>query len=149
MGHMKLAALDEEDLAVLSAHLQDAVIRVADMAYRPQDKRFAFMADRLGADSLFCREGLGASNDPDSRRRTGVHFDRVLKVATRGIDRSKPNEMLELIAIQFIPGEPPMGYIDLMFAGGKDIRLTVECVEAELRCFGPLAEPRASAPEHA
>lgn len=47
MDKLKLIALDAEDLAVVSAHLQDAVLKVADMAYLPREKRFAMLVNRF------------------------------------------------------------------------------------------------------
>jgi len=47
MTELKLIALDEEDLAVVSSLLQDAVVRVADMTYLPAHKRFAAIVNRF------------------------------------------------------------------------------------------------------
>ena len=47
MSELKLIALDAEDLSVLSANLQDAVLRIADIAYLPREKRFAAIANRF------------------------------------------------------------------------------------------------------
>lgn len=135
MTKLKLAALDEEDLEVLSAHLQDAVLRVADLAYLPKDKRFALVADRFAWERMM-REEPGATGAFE-RRRTGLHFERVLKCSSRGIDRSARDCILELLAIRFTATSAPAGTIDLLFAGGKDIRLEVECIEAAAKDLGP------------
>lgn len=144
MTPLKIAAFDGEDLEVLSAHLQDAVLTVGDIRYLAARKRLAFVARR------FAWERVVAGGDERSfeRRLTGVHFDRVLAARTRGIDRSAPDTILELLAVRFEPSEPPAGTVELMFAGGKDLRLDVECVEAALADLGP-AWPTASCPEHA
>lgn len=136
MTQLKLAALDEEDLEVLSAHLQDAVLRVADLAYLPRDKRFALVADRFAWERIM-REQPEGTDAAFERRRTGLHFERVLKCSSRGIDRSARDCILELLAIRFTPASAPAGTIDLLFAGGKDIRLEVECIEAAARDLGP------------
>jgi hypothetical protein len=139
MTKLKLAALDQEDLEVLSAHMQDAVLRVADLVYLPKDKRFALVACRFAWERLM-REGVPdkAANNPSfERRRTGLHFERVLKCSSRGIDRGAPDTILELLAIRFTETSAPAGTIDLLFAGGKDIRLEVECVEAAASDLGP------------
>ena len=69
MPDLKLIALDNEDLDVISATTQDAVIRVADMGYARRDKRFAMLMNR------FVWEEEGRKGQ---RRRSALHFDKVL-----------------------------------------------------------------------
>ncbi|NNM74602.1 DUF2948 family protein [Enterovirga aerilata] len=129
MEPLKLAAFDADDLAVLSAHLQDAVVRVADLTYLPGQRRFALVGRRFDWEA----------GEREARRRlTGCHFERVLSVKTRGIDRSHPEAILNLLAITFEPGEPPSGAAILHFAGGACIRLNVECIEALMKDMGPI-----------
>lgn len=138
---LKLLALDAEDLAIVSAHLQDAVTRVGDLVYLKDERRFALAASRF--DWLSAVEGKG-----NRRRRSAVHFDRVTGVKARGIDRSKPGECLCLLAVTFEEGDAPSGSLRLDFAGGACIKLDVECVEARLADLGPAWEARCC-PEHA
>ena len=70
MELLKLVALDAEDLAVVSAHLQDAVLRVGDIAYLAAEHRFALAARRFD-----WRRRTSAPR----RRLTGLHFERVLR----------------------------------------------------------------------
>jgi hypothetical protein len=139
MELLKLAALDADDLAIISAHLQDAVIRVGDVTYLHDKQRFALVGRRFDWE---------ASEGEARRRLTGCHFERVLSVKTRGLDRSHPDEILNLLAITFEAGEPPSGAAILHFAGGACIRLEVECIEALMKDLGPIwaAETR---PAHA
>jgi hypothetical protein len=136
---LRLAALDADDLAVISAHMQDAVVRVGDIRHLPGRKQFALVANRFDWEES--GEGL--------RRRAGLHFDRVMKVAARNIRRDDPDAVLSLLAIGFEPGEPPAGAVVLSFSGGGTIRLEVECIEAGLRDLGPAwaATRRPSHPE--
>lgn len=140
---LKLLALDEEDLAVVSSHLQDAVVRVGDMAYVPSQKRFAAIVNR------FDWENAAAGKDSKSfqRRRTAVRFDRVLRAMHKDLKPEKPDRVLSLLAVQFEEGEAPGGKITLLFSGGATIQLEVECVEAELRDLGP-SWPTRHKPEH-
>jgi len=124
---LKLAALDAEDLAVMSAHMQDAVLKVGDMALKPGRRQFALLANRYAWDEADARQ----------RRRTGLHFDRVLKVQTRNIRRTDRDAVLSLLSIGFEAKDPPSGDIVLSFSGGGTIRLTVECIEAQLADLGP------------
>jgi len=139
---LKLAAFDEEDLAVLSTHLQDALLTVGDLTYLKRAKRFVAVVNRFAWERLI--DGRPPAEEGRfERRRTGLHFERVLGVRTRGIDRAAPDTILELLAIRFLPGEPPAGTVELVFAGGKDIRLEVECLEAASADLGPSwATPR-------
>lgn len=134
---LKLVALDAEDLEVLSAHLQDFVVRVGDLVVIPAEKRFAFVGNRLD------RRVDGEAR----RRRTAGHFDRVLKVKARGVDRSKPETVLNLLAIAFEPSEDPSGVVEFLFSGGASLRLEVECVEAQAVDLGPVWAAKA-APAH-
>lgn len=125
---LKLAALDSEDLAVISAHLQDAEVRVGDMAYLQQSMRFALVAARF--------DWVQALAGPCERCGTGLHFERVFKVVRAGFDQD-PDRVLTLLAVMFTPGEAPSGTITLRFSGGAAIRLEVECIEAALSDIGP------------
>ena len=134
---LKLLALDEQDLQVMSAHLQDAVLRVADIAYVPSEKRFAMIANRFDWESA--ADGQGARKKKGfQRRRSALRFERVLGVQLQGVKQNAKNAVLELLAVQFEPQEKPEGHVMLVFAGGATIRLHVECIEAEMRDLGPV-----------
>ena len=127
---LKLAALDEEDLAILSAHVQDAVLKVADMVYLPKEYRFVIAMNR------FIWEKAEGKRRGYERRQAAMTFDRVLSVRTNRIRRDLGDAVLSLLAIDFDPSEPPGGAINLIFAGGGAVRLEVECVEARLADLG-------------
>lgn len=129
MELLKLVALDEEDLAVFSAHLQDAIIKTGDLTFLADQKRFALIARRF--------EWEGPPGEP-RRRLSGLHFERVLGVRTRNIDRSRTDEPLSLLALTFAADEPPSGRVTLVFSGDKVVQLDVECVEAQLKDLGPV-----------
>jgi len=142
MTDLKLLALDSEDLAVLSAHVQDAVVRVVDMGYARSDQRFALLMNRYDWTSEQPRsKGL--------RKRAGLHFDRVLSVAYAGFDPAAPEGVLNLLAITFMPSPDGVsGIVELAFAGGGTVRLSVECLEARLADLGA-AWAAAAKPAHA
>jgi len=142
MTPLKLLALDEEDLAVVSSHLQDAVVRVGDMAYLPSQKRFAAVLNRFDWESA-----AGEKAEDYRRRRTALRFDRVLSAKHKDLRPAAPERVLSLLAIHFEAGEAPGGRITLTFSGDVTIQLEVECVEAELRDLGP-AWPTRHKPEH-
>ncbi|MCT7373953.1 DUF2948 family protein [Chelativorans salis] len=133
MDLLKLAALDDEDLSIISAHVQDAVLKVGDLVYQKREKRFALAMNRFAWEKekrgLFRRE-------PHERRRSVLHFDRVLSARTAGIDKTKPDEVLSLLTINFVPDVTPSGTVELIFSGDAAIHLEVECIEARLSDLG-------------
>lgn len=139
MDPLKLAALDSDDLAVISAHLQDAVLKVGDMTFLPREKRFALVANRF--------DWEGDRRDQRQRRRTGVHFDRVLKAQRSRIRSDAPDAVLNLLAVTFEETDAPSGVVTLHFSGGGAVRLEVECLEAAMRDLGPAWET-GSRPSH-
>ena len=149
MTDLKLIALDAEDLAVLSAHLQDAVLRVADIAYLKREKRFAAILNRFDWNGA-AAEGSKRKRQ-QVRRRSGLRFERVLAAQTSGFDLKAKDAVLNLLAIGFEPsteaaGEPE-GHVLLLFSGGAAIRLHVECIESELKDLGAAWRARAK-PSH-
>jgi len=143
MTDLKLLALDSEDLDVLSAATQDAVVRVPDMGYAVADRRFALLMNR------YAWEVSPTGRDKGQRRRAALSFARVGGVATTGIEMNAQEGVLELLDIRFAPTAPeePGGTIELRFAGGGTIRLAVEVIEARLEDLGA-AWAAQGKPEH-
>lgn len=139
MPDLKLMALDTEDLDIISATTQDAVIRVGDMGYAKADQRFALLMNRFAWEE---------SSKVAQRKRAALHFDRVRDVKVSGIDTNAVDGVLELLAIRFTQTDDPAGHVDLDFAGGGTIRLSVECLEARLQDLGAAWAAKAT-PAHA
>lgn len=149
---LKLMALDQEDLQIISAHLQDAVLKPADIQYLHQEKRFILTMNRFvweGAQSGFKLKLFGKRSY--ERRRSSLHFNRVLSVKTVGINRDSDQDVLSLLSISFTETEAPHGTVELIFAGCNGtkpaIRLDVECIEAQITDLGPAWETNAK-PKH-
>jgi hypothetical protein len=139
---LKLAAIDEEDLSVLSAFVQDAVLKVGDMVYLPGERRFAVAVNR------FVWEKADERGQHDfERRRAALSFDRVLGVRTIGIDRNETGKILELLAVRFDGTEAPGGKVTLVFAGSAMVEIEVEVIEARLADLGAAWATRAK-PNH-
>lgn len=132
MSGLKLLAQDEEDLKIISAHLQDAVMRVGDIVYLPRRRRFAVVMNRFRWENA--REFPAGS-----RVAAGLHFDGVLKAQSRNVRREDPDALAELLAINYAPSSGGGGTVELVLCGGGLIRLTVECIDA---CLADLSEPR-------
>jgi hypothetical protein len=142
MSDLKLLALDGEDLAVISAHMQDSVFKVRDMDYAPRLNQFSLSANR------FDWELSDQKDKPFERHRSALVFKRVQAVRSAGVDRRQGDEVLSLLAIRFEPkGEGPDGTIELTLSGHATIALDVECVEAQLADVGGAWET-ASKPRH-
>jgi Protein of unknown function (DUF2948) len=133
MTGLRLLAEDAEDLKILSAHLQDAVLRVGDIVYLPKHRRFAALLSR------YCWGDDCGKGNSGVRVRAGLHFDDVLRVQSQNVRQDDPEALVSLLAIDFTPGADGGGTVDLILAGGGCIKLQVECVDATLR---DLSEPR-------
>ena len=145
MAELKLIAFDADDLAVMSAHLQDAVLKVGDLAYLPRERRFAAIGNRFDwADAL---AGANGGTQEYTRRRAALRFERVLGAQVQGVDLGRKDAVVALLAISYEPSEAPEGKVTLHFADGGAIRLEVECIEAELKDLGPVWRV-ASMPQH-
>ena len=128
---VKLAALDAEDLAVISAHVQDAVLKVGDIQWSPRERRFLVIMNRFVWEKAVSGRRRGSE-----RRRAVLHFDRVEAVRTSQIRQDAAETVLALLAVTFEAGVAPSGAIVLTFSGGAAIRLDVECIEAQLTDLG-------------
>ena len=131
MDPLKFIVLDEEDLEVVSAHVQDAVVKVADVHWRPQEKRLVLGLNRFDWESAQC-----AAQPEYQRRRAALRFERVLACKCRNCDPAG-DQILNLLAIEFNETDAPAGVVTLTFSGGAALRLEVECLEAELADLGP------------
>jgi hypothetical protein len=128
---LKLLALDDEDLTVISAHMQDAVLRVGDLEFTPRNKSFTLVANRFDWD-VAERETKGFE-----RSRTAVCFKQVKSVRSIGFDRQAKDKVLSLLAVLFEQeGEGPDGAIELVLSGGGAILLDVDCIEVQLADTG-------------
>ena len=141
---LKLVAMDEEDLQIISAHVQDAVLKVSDLDYRPAEQRFLLACNRFSRDQ---KPVATRGKESFERRRSVVHFERVTSVRAQNIDRTHGDDVLALLAINFEPAEAPSGVIELVFAADKTIRLTVEVIEMRLTDLGPAWET-GNKPDH-
>jgi hypothetical protein len=136
---LSLRAEDVEDMTVVSACLQDALVTLGDMAYLAEERRFVLVASRF----LWEEKGSGRR----SRIHTGVSFDEVTAVRMRGINRrADRGRILELLAIDAEDG-PEKGAITLVMAGGAELRLEVDAIRCRLRDFGE-PWPAAVSPRH-
>ncbi len=117
---LRLKAETKEDLSVLSASLQDAIGRVGDISYKARSHAFTMRLSRF------------KHEDDSSAERilSGLRIDGVLGARLRGIDRSDPDAMLVLLTLIFTPDDTGLsGKLALVFAGGGEISLDIECLD--------------------
>src|SRR6188474_2423971 len=131
MDQLKFVVLDEEDLEVASTHLQDAVVRVSDIRWRPSEKRVVVALNR------FDWESANGDSPEFRRRRAALRFERVSACKCRNCTPVEKGQVLNLLAVSFEETDQPAGVITLLFSGGAALRLEVECLEAELADLGP------------
>jgi hypothetical protein len=131
---LKLRAEDEEDVGVISAILQDAMVAVGDMAYVGEDGRFVLLASRL------CRESGTAALE---RVRCGVWFDEVKTVWRQHFSLRDAERILVLLAIRYDGGNA----LRIDFSGGAGIRLEVGRILCHLHDIGE-PWPTRQAPRH-
>jgi hypothetical protein len=127
---LKLIALDADDLAVISTHVQDARVQASDIIWRQGDKRLV-----IGMNRLDWEQTLEGETEP-RRLVSALRFDRVLACKSRNIDLAAPETVLDLVGIEFHCQDAPSGSALLLFAQGGAIRLDVECLECELTDLG-------------
>lgn len=125
---LKLRAEDAEDVQVISAVLQDAIVPVCDMVFQPESNSFVMVAQRL------CRETDARAPDPCKAERvcSALTIKGVADVKLRGIDRENPEQMLDLLAL-LLDDEKSL---TLVFAGDARIRLSLTSWKAALEDFG-------------
>lgn len=139
---LKLIARDAEDLAVVASCLQDALVPLNEMRYLAAERRFILVLNRFRwehdpAKTVAGQQPLDASFEDESypgahqRIHSGICIDRVLAVRSRGIDRDRPDQFLDLLTLQY--GE---GKLDFIFAGGGVIQLEVEALNLFMQDLG-------------
>jgi len=122
---LKLRAEDAEDLGVLSACLQDALVSVRDLAYDAAERTFILVANRFRWEN--------ESGAPE-RVLCGLAFSDIDGVFYRGFRRSEEDRILSLLAIR--PLMPEENVIHLDFAAGAEIRLSASLIRCHARDLG-------------
>lgn len=120
---LRLTAHDEDDLRALSAAVQDAVTRMGELRHDARARSFTVAMNRYRWEDSRRRE----------RVRAALRIDGVERVRSRGLSMDRADAVANLLALSFEPGaEPPAGMVRLVFSGGGEIELAVECLDATL-----------------
>ena len=131
---VKLLAMDADDLVVMSALAQDAIAKPVEMRRLNGERAFVMVVDRLAREQGGEREGLLRRRKVWQRRRAVLDFRTVTGVKRRGFSGGDDEPMV-LLAITHEPAEAEET-ITLHFAGGAEVRLSVEAIEARLTDLG-------------
>jgi Protein of unknown function (DUF2948) len=125
---LHLTAFDADDLAAISAQMQDAVMRFGDMGYTRSRRQFAIVANRFAWDAL----------PEKQRRRAGLRINYVTAARRTGPATPAKDTVLSLLAMVFTQTkkDDPAGTLTLDFAGGHRIALDVECIDMQLDDLG-------------
>lgn len=120
---LKLRAEQAGDLEVISAALQDAILRVGEIRYDSQARALSLRLTRYRHEA----------EDAQERVLSGFRVDSILSLKSKGIDRSDPEALAVLLGLNFAPADDvPSGMLHLIFAGGGEIQARVECIDLTL-----------------
>ncbi|PIB91320.1 DUF2948 family protein [Caulobacter sp. FWC2] len=138
---LRLLAHDADDLGVLSAALQDAVAKIGDIRWDAQGRTLTIACNRFRWEAAKGKQG--------ERVRSALQFGDVTGVQGRNLRRDAKGAVVELLSIGFTPAEEaPAGVVTLTFAGGGDLRVSVDCLDVALADVSdPWTTPRT--PGHA
>ena len=143
---LRLFAHDAEDLAVISALVQDAVFPSAEMAWHPRQRRFAILLNRFRWED---RDAAALAGRKFERVRAVLEINDVVRVRSQGFARGAQDLVLSVLSIQFDAQEDGMGEILLTLAGDGLVALQVECVNISLvDVTRPYIAPSGQAPNH-
>lgn len=123
-GPLKLRARDAEDLAVISACLQDALLPLGEMAFLAPEHRFVMVANRFRWEDA---EGERVEGRVYERVACAVTIEGVRGVRVQGVEQGRKSQILEILTL-----EPGDGHIDLVFAGGGRVRLETDRIHCRL-----------------
>ena len=123
---LRLRAEGEDDLAVISSLVQDAVGKAGDIVWMPRKRRLVALVNRFRWENH-----IGAGTEPAAceRVRTALTIEGVQRVRARGLDPHESEKVFELLALLFRPGDGPAGTLTLTMAGSAELAADVECLE--------------------
>ena len=125
--NLKLIAKTDEDLRVISAHLQDSIVKTSDIANLQKNKIFLMQLNRFMWEDI--EKGVFRKN---KRIRTVLKFENVLKATSKNVNQKKNDRFLDFLAIEMFKMPDKNFEMNLIFSGDVVIKLVVEAVEVTL-----------------
>ena len=145
-GPLRLVAQDAEDLKIISALVQDAVLPVTELKYDAKRRRFAVMLNRFRWEDRAAAERAGRGYE---RVQAALLFRGVLALRAQGVDPRARDLVLSLLAIAFEPGSDGGGRVLLTLAGDGALALEVEALDVTLAdVTRPYLAPSGRVPQH-
>lgn len=143
---LRLKALDADDLAVLSALVQDSIFPAKEMVWKQKERRFAILLNRFRWEDVTAAE---LRRRPVERVQSVLVIEDVVSVQSQGVNKSDGEMVMSLLSIGFEAGEDGTGHVLLTFAGDGQIRLEVEALEVIVRdVTRPYVAPSRAVPTH-
>jgi len=143
---LRPVATDAEDLGVIAALVQDAVLPATEMTWRPGERRFALLLNRFRWED---RTAADLGKRAYERVQSVLSFNDVRAVASQGIDPKDADTVLSLLTVKFTETDAPAGRLELVFAGDGALRLTVDCLDGSLQdVTRPYRAPSGQVPSH-
>ena len=143
---LNLVARDADDLGVISALVQDAVLTGADLTWQRPKRRFACLINRFRWEDA---EAAQAAKRPYERVRSLLVIEDALVVRSQGIDRKDPDTVLSILSLRWEPAEDGTGRIVLVLAGDGAVMVEVEAIEVTLHdVTRPYVAPSQKMPKH-
>ncbi|MCB2092970.1 MAG: DUF2948 family protein [Rhodobacteraceae bacterium] len=141
-----LKAFDGEELLVISALVQDAVLAGGDMKWEPKARRLSFLINRFRWEDRGLSSGRSGRFE---RVRALLIFRDVLSVASQGLRQAEHDTVLSVLSIGWIAGEDGTGRVEIILAGDGTIAAEVECLDVTLKdVTRPYLAPSGKKPEH-
>ena len=125
--NLKLIARTEEDLRVVSAHLQDAIVNVNDIANLKKNKILLLQLNRFMWEDV--EKGVFRKN---KRIRTVLKFENVIKVNSKNINQVKKDKFLDFLTIETNKMTDNNYEMKILFAGGSIVKIISEIIEVTL-----------------
>ena len=125
--NLKLIAKTEEDIRVVSAHLQDSIVNTADIANLKKNKIFLMQLNRFMWEDV--EKGVFRKN---KRIRTVLKFENVMHVVSKNINQLKKDKFLDFLAIESNITPDNNYEMKIIFAGDSIIRIVSEVIEVTL-----------------
>ena len=140
--NLKLIARTTEDLRVISAHLQDSIVKTSDIANLKKNRIFLMQLNRFMWEDV--EKGVFRKN---KRIRTVLKFENILKVASKNVNQNKNDRFLDFLAIETIKMPDKNYEMNLIFSGDVVLKLIAEAIEVTLDDQGSAWESK-NKPEH-
>jgi|TARA_B100000131_G_C18080211_1_gene597953 Protein of unknown function (DUF2948). len=140
--NLKLIARTTEDLRVISAHLQDSIVKTSDIANLKKNRIFLMQLNRFMWEDV--EKGVFRKN---KRIRTVLKFENILKVASKNVDQKKNDRFLDFLAIETTKMPDKNYEMKLIFSGDIVLKLIAEAIEVTLDDQGAPWESK-NKPEH-